>query len=83
MALENITIPPDLSSLDYNARRNYADVYKLVDMILPIAAGSSSPEVQKDLLKIRYKMMHNKPLEKMLSWPALKQSIDNLPKPTS
>ena len=64
IGLESLTVPPDFSQVDRMSRRKYADVYKLFDMMLPIAAGSKSPGVQLSLIESRFKLMHKKPLER-------------------
>lgn len=54
MALENLAVPPDFSKITNRlSRRKYADIYSLLDMILPIAAGSKSPSVQLSLIESR------------------------------
>ena len=79
-ALETIPVPPEYSSLNKKDRAKYSNVHSLLDIILPIAAGSSSPESQLMLLENRWKFIHNQPL-KETTWKTLKAVIETLPVP--
>ena len=59
-ALETIPIPPEYSSLNYKDRKKYSNVHNLINIILPIAAGSSSPGSQLKLLENRCKTVLKK-----------------------
>ena len=77
-ALKTIPVPPTYSSLDKKGRRKHASVHSLIDVILPIAAGSTSPVCQLELLKNRWKYIHKESLEKPVTWKTLRSSIENL-----
>ena len=62
--LKSIPIPPDYATLDKKQRRNYSHLHNLIDIILPLAAGSSSPESQLKLLENRWKYIHKEKLSK-------------------
>ena len=53
LALKNMAVPPDYLTLSKGNRRIYADVYRLIDNILPIGAGSSSSNAHRKLLENR------------------------------
>ena len=53
LALRSMAVPPDYMTLSKDKRRIHADIHRLIDKILPIAAGSSFLNVQRKLLENR------------------------------
>ena len=53
IALQTISVPPDYTTLGKKDRRKYSHLHNLVNKVLPLAAGSCSPEVQQKLLERR------------------------------
>ena len=53
LALKNMAVPPDYLTLSKDKRRIHADIHRLIDKILPIAAGSSSLNAQQKLIENR------------------------------
>ena len=58
-ALRSIPMPPDYSSLDKIHRPRHSHVHKLIDLILPLAAGSETATSQKLIFKSRWQYLHN------------------------
>ena len=81
--IETLPVPPDYQTLNKKARKKYSDVHSLVNIILPIAAGSSSSESQLKLLQSRCKsvLLKNNPLGESTTWKTLKAAIETLPVP--
>ena len=53
LAIKNMIVPPDYLTLSKDNRRKYTDVHRLIDIVLPIVAGSPSSKAQRKLLKHR------------------------------
>ena len=60
-ALSSIPKPPDYSSLDRSHRQQYNHVHKLIDLVLPIAAGSESLSSQRQVFENRWQYYHHQP----------------------
>ena len=52
-ALGNLEVTPDYKSLMKKDSHKYVDIHSLIDIIIPIAAGSTSSDVQLLLLEDR------------------------------
>lgn len=76
IALNSIPLPPDYCSLQQRARRNHAHIHRLIDIILPIAAGSESPVSQKQVFQNRWLFLHNQPfISTQVTFQELQHSI--------
>ena len=58
-ARSSIPTPPDYRSLAKIERRQHSHVHKLIDLFLPLAAGSESITSQKHIFENRWHHMHN------------------------
>ena len=52
-ALKTIPLPPDYCSLQKKDRRLHAHIHSLIDLILPIAAGSESLSSKMEVFQNR------------------------------
>ena len=76
-ALRSVTIPPEYISIQKDKRPPFAHVHRLIDAILPIAAGSSSIASQKKVFENRWAFLHNEPyIPSVVTRETLKKSID-------
>lgn len=83
VTLESVNAPPDFATMDRESRRHFRHLHKLVDTVLPLAAGSTSPESQMKLLKARWVVLHgNIVMPSDYSWKTLGNAIVTLPEPT-
>ena len=55
LTLDSFKLPPDFATLPKANRKTYRPIHQLIDTILPIAAGSPTPESQINLFKVRRK----------------------------
>ena len=67
--------------LTKNERRAYSHIHCLLDIILPIAAGSTLKKVQRLFLKDRWKFVHKEKFQESLplTWKTLSQALVALP----
>ena len=78
-ALDSVTIPPNYASIEKKNRPTYRHVHKLIDAVLPIAAGSSSIISQKKIFEARWEFLHKQPyIPSKISFKTLQQSIKDL-----
>ena len=82
-ALRTLPIARSYDLLTKNERRAYAYLHCLVDKVLPIVAGSTSKEVQRQILKDRWRLVHKENFEESssLNWKTIMQAIVALPNP--
>ena len=83
VTLKSMDVAPDFATMSRETRRYYRHVHKLVDTILPIVAGSTTPDSQFKLLKTRWVEIHNgMKMPTDYSWKNLSSAIQVLPDPT-
>ena len=83
VTLASVNAPPDFATMNRESRRYYRHLHKLVDTVLPLAAGSTSPKSQIKLLKARWAVLHENLLMQVdYKWKTLSKAIEILPEAT-
>ena len=79
-SLRSLPNPPDFMTLSKTNRRTYSMIHSLVDKVLPLAAGSTSPRSQLKLLEARFMFVHKQLLlPYTVNFKTLITLIDQLP----
>ena len=82
VTLASMDVAPDFGTMTRDSRKYWRHIHKLVDKILPLAAGSATPNSQIKLLKVRWAVLHdNMTIPADYTWKTLSSAVATLPEP--